>query len=64
MGRVLCTQDEDFMQLAGDIPEHAGILFGHHVDSTIGRWVRALRKFHEEVTAEEMIGQFRYLSLK
>ena len=57
MGRVLCTQDTDFLSKVSEDFVHAGIAFGEHYGSTIGGWVRALRALHASTTAEEMVGQ-------
>jgi hypothetical protein len=44
--------------------EHAGIAFGEQYGSTIGGWVKALRKLHATMTAEDIQGQVIYLSVK
>jgi len=54
MGRVLCTQDQDFLRLAASGVEHAGIAFAIQGQTGIGDWVRALVKLHAERTAETM----------
>jgi hypothetical protein len=64
MQRVLCTHDQDFLRMHAEGTPHYGIAFGRHYGSTIGGWVKALRKLHDARTAEEMIGQIEYLSVK
>lgn len=39
MGCVLCTYDDDFLKLAADGMEHAGIVFGNQLRHSIGDWV-------------------------
>src|SRR5690242_2765624 len=64
MGYVLCTHDSDFLRMHNEDDNHAGIAFGQHYGSTIGGWVKALRKLHDTKSAEEMIGQVEFLSVK
>jgi hypothetical protein len=64
MGRVLCTQDHDYLRMNAAGVEHSGIAFGEQYLATIGGWVKALRRLHETTTAEEMVGQVRFLSVK
>lgn len=46
MGRVLCTHDQDFLRLAAEGAEHAGIAFMPQSRASIGAWVRGLRALH------------------
>lgn len=62
--RVLCTYDTDFLILAQQGVEHAGIVFAPQRKATIGGWVREIRALHGRVTAEALRGQVVYLSLK
>ena len=64
MGRVLCTQDADFLRINADGVAHAGIAFGEQYLAGIGGWVKALRKLHATKSAEEVIGQVEFLSVK
>ena len=64
MKRVVCTQDQDFLRIARNTPEHAGIAFAEQYGATIGGWVKALRNLHASTTAEEIQGQIRFLSVK
>ena len=64
MGRVLCTHDKDYPRLNATGVEHAGIAFAEQYRATIGGWVRALMNLHATTTAEEMIGQIRFLNVK
>jgi hypothetical protein len=61
MGRVLCTCDADFVGLAQQGLEHAGIVFGHKQRVTIGDWVRYIRRLHATRSAEEVSGLVFYV---
>jgi predicted nuclease of predicted toxin-antitoxin system len=61
MGRVLCTSDTDFLILAQQHTEHAGVVFGQKQSVSIGDWVRYLRYFHATKTAEEVAGMVFYM---
>jgi predicted nuclease of predicted toxin-antitoxin system len=64
MGRVLCTYDSDFLRLAAENSEHAGIVFAQQEKMSIGSWIHGLRSFHSRLSAEEVYGQVLYLSMK
>lgn len=64
MGRVFCTHDTDFLIMAGESTDHAGIAFAEQYGASIGGWVRSLRKLHAEATTEAMVGQVKYLRAK
>src|SRR6476660_5469158 len=55
-GRVLVTQDSDFLRLHEQGHPHAGIAFCAQGSRTIGQIVVGLVLIHELLTAEEMIG--------
>ncbi len=61
MGRVLCTHDRDFLRLARQGIEHAGIVFGKQRHMTIGRWVRALISIHARLSAEDMASRVEFI---
>jgi len=61
MGRVLCTYDADFLSLAAEGSEHAGIVFGQQDTHYIGDWVNYLERIHAAYTAEEMRNRVAYL---
>lgn len=54
MGRVLCTCDADFIILAQEGIEHAGIVYGEMNRFSIGEWVRFIRRLHMSKSAEEV----------
>ena len=62
--RVLCTLDQDFLRMNAEDVEHAGIVFGEQYGSTIGGWVKALRKLHAIKTAEDMVNHIKYPNVK
>jgi hypothetical protein len=54
MGRVLCTCDADFIVLAQEGVEHAGIVFGTMQRFTVGDWIRYLRRLHATKSVEDV----------
>jgi len=64
MGRVLCTYDTDFLILASNGVEHAGIIFAPEQKASIGGWVREIRALHARLSAEDVINQVIFLSPK
>lgn len=64
MGRVLCTYDQDFLRIASQNVSHARIAFALQYGATIGGWVRALRGLHAQLSAEAIVNQVKYLSLR
>ena len=61
MGRVLCTQDTDFLRLAATGIEHAGIAFYRQYRDNIGVWVNGLIDLHARRTTEEMHNRVEYI---
>lgn len=61
MNRVLCTQDADFLQLATEVVDHAGIVFISYKKAAIGDIVRGLRLLHINKSAEQMRGMVHFL---
>jgi hypothetical protein len=57
LGRVICTHDTDYVDLAAQGLEHSGIVIGSHVYHTIGDWVKFLELVHGVYEAEEMINR-------
>lgn len=64
MRRVLCTYDTDFLILASQGRDHAGIIFAHQQKASIGGWVREIRALHGRLSAEEVVNQVIYLSMR
>ncbi len=61
MGRVVCVEDDDFLKLASQVREHAGIIKGVQDRHSIGDWVRFLRFVHALSNAEEMRNKVTHL---
>lgn len=61
MERVLCTHDADFLRLASEGVEHAGLVFGIQDSDTIGDWVRGLELIHAILAPEDMKNHVEYL---
>jgi len=59
-GRVLVTHDDDFLRLADQTGEHAGVAFAPQGRS-IGELVRGLTMIAEEMEAEGMEGHVEFL---
>jgi hypothetical protein len=58
-GRVLFTQDTDFLRLASELV-HAGIVYAPQYTST-GDVIRGLLLIYQVIEAEDMTGQLEYL---
>ena len=54
MGRVVRTEDRDFLKLAAKGMNHAGIKRGEQQRHSIGDWVRFLLLVHSVYTADEL----------
>ena len=62
MQRVLCTMDDDHIQLFIDGKEHWGIVFASRKDrKSIGTWVRFLEWMHRTYTRQDMRNHIEYL---
>lgn len=61
MNCVLCTQDMDFLRIAGEGISHNGIIFASLRESSIGKWVNDLEVIHASYTQEEMLNNILYL---
>ena len=61
MGRVVCAEDDDFLELAAPGVEHAGIIKGVQSKHTIGDWVRYLRFVHAVCDADELRNEVYFL---
>jgi len=61
MGYVLCTYDTDYVELAAEGIEHAGIIIGQPEKHWIGEWVKGLTLYHAVYDADEMKNRLDYL---
>lgn len=60
-GRVICSQDKDFLVLARIHPVHGGIAFIGYKSREIGAMVLALRDLHRKETTESMNNRLVYI---
>ena len=61
MGHVLCTHDADYLILASQGIEHAGIVYGVQEQTTIGDWVKGLELICGVYDTEDMKNHIEYL---
>lgn len=59
-GRVIFTQDDDFLRLRAVSADHAGIVYAPQQRS-IGRIIRGLMLIYQVLDAGDMQGQVEYL---
>jgi predicted nuclease of predicted toxin-antitoxin system len=59
-GRVIFTQDDDFLRLAAAGARHAGIVYARQ-QTPIGEIVRGLMLLYQLLDAEEMWGHIEFL---
>ncbi|MFT3883495.1 MAG: DUF5615 family PIN-like protein [Gemmatales bacterium] len=60
-GRVLVTQDKDFLILSAKGAQHAGIAYWKQGTRSIGQVIQSLIELHEIVPPDDMAGQIEYL---
>ena len=60
-GRVLVTQDTDFLAMASQVEQHAGIAFARKGLRSVRRVIEQLELIHGVMSAEEMQGHIEYL---
>jgi hypothetical protein len=59
-GRVLFTQDADFLRLAATGESHVGIVYAPQYTS-LGDIIRGLLLIHQVLDAEDMVGKLEYI---
>jgi predicted nuclease of predicted toxin-antitoxin system len=59
-GRVLFTQDADFLRLAASGTPHAGIVYARQ-QTSLGTTIHGLMLIHQILSSEEMFGRIEYL---
>ena len=59
--RVLVTHDADFLRLAEQGFQHAGMAYGARVSRVLGEMIRSLILIYEVLTPEEMMNRVEYL---
>ena len=60
-GRVLVTQDADFLRLHAEGVPHAGIVYCRSPSRSIGEMLRRLVLIHAALSREEMLDRVEYL---
>ncbi len=60
-GRVVVTQDADFLRHHAQGVEHAGIVYYRMNSRTVGQMLETLRLMHEIMTADGMKNSVEYL---
>jgi hypothetical protein len=58
---VLCTFDYDFLRLAANGVEHAGIVMSQQSEYYIGDWVNFLELIRAAFIGEEMMNRIEFL---
>ena len=64
MGRVICTNDRHFIQLASAGIEHCGMVFGQQDKHFIGTWVRHLQRMHNDYRADDLVNHVEFLPMQ
>ena len=59
-GRVVVTQDADFLRLHASGSRHAGIVFAD-ARLGVGDWIRGLMLVYQVLDADEMVGHVEFL---
>ena len=59
-GRVIFTQDADFLRLAAQSRSHAGVVYAPQQTSA-GHIIRGLMLIHQVLSAEDMAGVVEYI---
>jgi hypothetical protein len=59
-GRVIVTQDTDFLRIAATSSDHAGVVYGPQ-GRTIGEMVHSLTLIARVMTKEEMHGHIEFI---
>jgi hypothetical protein len=60
-GRVVVTQDDDFLRLHAPGVTHAGIAYCQQQSMPIGEMLRRVILIHDLLSAEEMAGRVEFL---
>lgn len=63
-GRVLVTQDADFLRLHGQGISHRGIVYYDPADVSIGRVIQGLVLIHGVLEAEDMWDHIEFLRME
>lgn len=61
-GRVICTYDSDYVEMARDGAQHVGIVFVPNKRCEIGVMFRFLCLIHAGYSADDMVNMVEYVS--
>ena len=61
LGYVLCTHDTDYVEMAAQGVEHAGLVFGQQHRHGVGDWVRFLELLSTVFGPEDMANHVEYV---
>ena len=68
LGRLIFTQDADFLVIASQWAaarrEHAGIVYGHQLQVTVGQAIRDLQLIAQIMEKAEMANRVEFLPLR
>jgi predicted nuclease of predicted toxin-antitoxin system len=59
--RVLFTHDADFLRMADQDTDHAGIVYCHRTAHSLGETIRRLILIYEVLSANEIVGRVQFL---
>jgi len=59
-GRVIVTDDSDFLRVAAATSDHPGVVFCRRTRHSLGDIIRFLILIHDVCSAEEMVGRVEY----
>jgi predicted nuclease of predicted toxin-antitoxin system len=60
-GRIVVTQDDDFLRLHGQGVAHAGIAYCQQQSTSVGEMLRRLILIYDLLSPEEMVGRVEFL---
>jgi predicted nuclease of predicted toxin-antitoxin system len=60
-GRVLVTQDDDFLRLHAQRVAHTGIAYCQQQSISVGEMLRRIILIHDLLSPEEMVGRVEFL---
>jgi hypothetical protein len=60
-GRVMVTQDRDYLRLSQEGAEHSGIAYCAQGSRTIGEIIAGLIRLHQTIDAEQMRGRVHFI---
>lgn len=60
-GRILCTHDADYLEIASTGIAHAGIIFGQQHKHGVGAWVQFLELVYAVYDSDNMVNRIEYV---